>query len=180
VALVWSSVVLGLALGWGSVVEGHSGMPSEFSSTLGPDAAPTDPAPIATPRAAAVPATAPAATRVAAGAWTWLLLLSLVGIAAAAGRRCPRALAVALVLLLGIFAGETAIHSVHHWQDPHQAERCPVYSASQHVTGLSAAPATPELAPPPPTLDRSVARAVQRLSRVLDGPQSRAPPALPA
>jgi xanthosine utilization system XapX-like protein len=177
VALACSSVVLGLALGWGSVAEGHSGLPAEVGSTLKRDAAPTPPA---TPRAAVVEAAAPAAIGVAAGAWPWLLLLGLVGIAAAAGRRCPRAPAVALVLLLGIFAGETAVHSVHHWQDPHQAERCPVYSASQHVTGLSAAPATPELAPPPPTLDRPVARAFRQLSWVLDAPQSRAPPALPA
>jgi hypothetical protein len=135
-----------------------------------------------TPGSAAHPAPASslAAAPTTSSAWTWILLLILPGLAAARGVRSARGLALVVALVVAVFACETAVHSVHHLKDPRQAERCPVYSASQQVTGLTATPATPDLPPLSPTFDRPVAQAVPLLSRVLDGEQSRAPPLLPA
>jgi hypothetical protein len=176
-ALAQCGLFLILALGWGPVaVEAHPGMSGDIDAPLAVDAPPIDPAPAAT--ADAAPARAAAAAT--SSAWAWLILLSLSRITAAARRPRARGLALPLAVLLGIFACETAMHSAHHLTNPHQAERCPVYSASQHVTGLSAAPATPDLPPLSLSLDRPLVRTVPLRSQVLDGPQSRAPPALSA
>jgi len=43
-----------------------------------------------------------------------------------------------LVLALGTFTFGTAIHSVHHLSEPQKAAECPVFAASQHVTGALA------------------------------------------
>jgi hypothetical protein len=176
-AAVWCGVFLILTLCWGpSAVEAHPGMRGAIDPAVRLDAGPGDlpPGP-STPLARDLaPVAAPSS------AWTWLILLSFSGIAVASRRRWPCGLAIPLVLLVGVSACETAIHSAHHLKDPRQAERCPIYSASQHVTGLSAAPATPDLPPLLPTLDPPVVRIVQLRSQVLDGKQSRAPPAVPA
>jgi hypothetical protein len=103
--------------------------------------------------------------------------LTLSAAAAVARQRGPRALVLTLVLLLAILACESAIHSVHHLKDPRHAEACPVFSASQHVTGLTASTATPDLPPPPAASCRLSTHPVQIASRTVDGEQSRAPPA---
>jgi hypothetical protein len=175
-----SGVVLVLLLLSGaSAVEAHPGMQAAtVPAALGIDTALDEPnsGPAAPLAAASSFAAAPATP----SAWTWVLLLILPVVAAARGLRSARGLALVVALLLVVFAWESAVHSVHHLKDPRQAERCPVYSASQQVTGLTATPATPDLPPPLPTLDRPVAQAVQFLSRALAGEQSRAPPVLPA
>jgi hypothetical protein len=112
--------------------------------------------------------------------WTWVVWLIPSAMGAARRLRSPRGLALAVALALAVFACESSVHAVHHLKDPRQAERCPVYSASQQVSGLSAAPATPDLPPPLPVAGRPAARSVPLLSRALDGEQSRAPPVLPA
>jgi hypothetical protein len=177
-ALLGCGVLLVLLLCGATAVEAHPGRRAETAPPVALDTAPDEPSPSATAQPAPVSWLAPAAAT--SDAWTWLLLLILPGLAAARSPRVARRLALPVALGLAVFACETAVHSVHHLKDPRQAERCPVYSASQQVTGLTAVPATPDLPPPLPTLDRPVARAVQLLSRVLGGEQSRAPPILPA
>jgi hypothetical protein len=170
-ALVLALVLLGGAVG----VAAHPGARAVTASPGDVDPRPTDPARVADP--APAPAAAAPAT---SSAWVWLIVLGLLPVAVAPRRQDPRRLALTLALLLGVFAFETAIHSVHHLKDPRQAERCPIYSVSQHVAGLSAAPATPDLPPLSPTRDRPGIQTGQLRAPELDGPQSRAPPALPA
>src|SRR5438094_9609067 len=80
---------------------------------------------VTTAPAVAVPAAAPpsAALEAAASGFlpAWVGLVLLVG-ALALGRRRPRSsVAVALCLVLGIFAFEAAVHSVHHLDAAHWA-----------------------------------------------------------
>jgi hypothetical protein len=89
----------------------------------------------------------------------------------------PRRLAAVLAGALAVFAGETALHSAHHLNDPQQAEQCAVYAASLHAPGAGAVPAPTDPPPPLPTRRGSVVLSVQLGLRALDGPQSRAPPA---
>ena len=64
-----------------------------------------------------------AAALVAVLAAVWLL------------RRSPRrAIAVALILLLGVLAFETGLHSVHHGIDKRQLASCPLSGASSHLS----------------------------------------------
>ena len=51
-------------------------------------------------------------------------------------RRPRRTLVFALALILGIFAFESGLHSVHHGFDP-KPERCPLAAASQHLTAVT-------------------------------------------
>jgi hypothetical protein len=46
-----------------------------------------------------------------------------------------RAMALGLVFVLGFFTFGIAVHAVHHLDEPERASECPVFSASQHVTG---------------------------------------------
>jgi len=70
----------------------------------------------------------------------WLLVAGLgalvgVGALVALARRARgRALAAGLVLVLGVFALESAVHSVHHLTDPEAQGTCPVLSGSQHLS----------------------------------------------
>ena len=69
------------------------------------------------------------------------LLSMLIAVAMVRGMRQWRGMAIfGLVLVLGTFTFGTAVHSVHHLSEPQKAAECPVFSASQHVSGtLSAA-----------------------------------------
>jgi hypothetical protein len=107
-----------------------------------------------------------------------LALLVLPAILAA--RQWRRTATLATLGLLVWFSAETAFHSAHHLKDPGEAERCPVFTAAQHLPGVDPEPAVPVLersaamvaAPlPPPAIVGQV---------VLDGEQARAPPARPA
>jgi xanthosine utilization system XapX-like protein len=177
-------VLLVLTLCWGTVVaEAHTGMRTPIEAPARFDAPSTDPARLAEARSTPPPpdpgktlTTAPVPTT-----WTWVALclwLLPAAVAAVLRQRWPRALVLTLVGLLGILACESAIHSVHHLKDPRHAEACPVFSASQHVTGLTASTATPELPPPSVASGRLATPSVQARSRALDGEQSRAPPRL--
>jgi hypothetical protein len=154
------AVLLAALLGGASAVDAHPGMSEPAAVTSQPSPFPPVPAP--------------------SNPWTWVALVILPGVAAAARLRPPQRLAAVLALGLAVFACETAFHSVHHLNDPQKAERCPVYSASLHLTGLSAAAATPELPPLVATFGGSVVHAVQVPAQVLDGPPPRAPPVRPA
>ena len=105
------------------------------------------------------------------------LVLAAIGLWGILRRRRSPA-AVALTLLLGFFAFETAFHSVHHFSDPQKGAHCPVFSASQHVTGASTGHSTlstPTLAaePAPSGGPKSILP-----SRLFNPDQGRAPPSL--
>ncbi len=95
-------------------------------------------------------------------------------------RPSRRAGIVAAVALLIWFAEETAVHSVHHLGHPAEAERCPVFSASQHLSGLDPEPAGPVLERPAPTAVGPPPSPAGADHVALEGQQTRAPPALPA
>ena len=92
------------------------------------------------------------------------------------GWRWREAAALSLTLLLGLFAFQTGFHAVHHLSNPQTAAQCPVFSASQHITGVPAGTSNlfvPTLAPDPtPTVStRSTIPA-----RFFRPDQGRAPP----
>lgn len=110
----------------------------------------------------------------------WYLVATLVGLTALGARRPRRKLALALVLLLAIFAFENGVHSVHHLNDQDRGAQCVVASASQHVAGTEVdgvraadapAPAEPALVPPVRII---------RSARSLGPHEGRAPPVSPA
>jgi hypothetical protein len=179
-AVSWAALLV-LSLCWGATaVEAHSRIREAVFPAAGLEDAP---APVEQK------ATGPTTDALATGLvpapptsrdWTWVVWLIPPAMAAARRLRSPRGLALTVALALAVFACESSVHAVHHLKNPSQAERCPVYSASQQVSGLSAAPATPDLPPPSPVPGRPEARSVPLLSRALDGEQSRAPPVLPA
>jgi hypothetical protein len=60
--------------------------------------------------------------------------LAIVAAAVALGSWRPRrAAALALVLLLAVFAFEDGLHSVHHGMNPAQASSCPIAAAATHL-----------------------------------------------
>lgn len=68
-------------------------------------------------------------------------LLAALGVtltlAAGAARHRPRrAVGIALILLLCVFAFENALHSVHHGFDPQQQEECTVAAASAQLAAV--------------------------------------------
>jgi len=78
--------------------------------------------------------------------------LAALGLARATGRR-RKATALFLALVLGFFALETAVHSVHHLSEHQNVAQCQVLSASQHVVGALAETSeisAPTLAAEPP------------------------------
>jgi len=106
---------------------------------------------------------------------------ALVGagaLAALARRSRGRTLAVGLVLVLGVFALESAVHSVHHLTDPEAQGTCPVLSGSQHLSwgdveaiADSGAPLLCESSAPPIRLAAAPHWSIHRPQ------QGRAPPA---
>jgi hypothetical protein len=59
----------------------------------------------------------------------------VIALLALGARRPRRALVLALMLLLAVFAFESGVHSVHHLAERDGGQHCAVASASQHVTG---------------------------------------------
>jgi hypothetical protein len=57
-------------------------------------------------------------------------------------RQSSRVAIFGLVLALSTFTFGTAVHSVHHLSEPQKAAECPVFSASQHISGTLAEPGT--------------------------------------
>ncbi len=92
---------------------------------------------------AVAPAPAPADPRgpgrgpESAGMPMWVIVGVLL-LAVTAARRSPRrALVLALVLLLTVFAFENALHSVHHGFDAAQYDECTIAAASAHLFAVS-------------------------------------------
>jgi hypothetical protein len=107
----------------------------------------------------------------------WYLPLALALGAVAVWWRPRRALVVALVLLLGVFAFENALHSVHHGLGAKQSGECTIAAAAAHLAAVTddvaVAPSVILAAAGPPP-ESPVAEPPLRLI----GPsQGRAPPA---
>ncbi len=109
----------------------------------------------------------------------WPLVAALVALGLAGARKPRRALALALVVVVSIFALESGVHSVHHLTDVDRGESCAVASASQHITGtevdvsvaFESLPAARQVAPLGMFVERS---------RVTGPVRGRAPPAFSA
>jgi len=91
-------------------------------------------APAPTPADTRDPRRGPESAGVLAWAVAGVLLLAIT-----AARRFPRrAIVLALVLLLTIFAFENALHSVHHGFDAKQYDECTIAAAAAHLSAVSA------------------------------------------
>ena len=86
----------------------------------------------------------PAATPESAAAWSaaptlpsipWPAMLAAAILLALAWRRPRRALALAIVLILGLLAFENGVHSVHHLGDLRSEATCSVAVATAHLAG---------------------------------------------
>ena len=142
-----------------------------------------DPAPAAAPIDVVPPAPEVAPPQLAwvAGpepvALPWPLLAAVATAAAIAVRRRPRAaLALGLVLLVGVLAFESGVHSVHHLGEQGHGNPCAVASTSLNLTGLEIEPGVVLSAPA--ALGLAVAMAVPSDPRALpESPhEGRAPP----
>ena len=110
----------------------------------------------------------------------WYLVVALSGLAAVGARRPRRNLALALVLLLAIFAFENGLHSVHHLNDQDRGESCAVASASPDVAGTEVEGRVTAAAPAPAEPPRVASVRVIRSVRSLGPHEGRAPPVAPA
>jgi hypothetical protein len=115
--------------------------------------------------------------------WRDPLLLVPAGLAlagmAAIRRPSARAIRLTLAVLVGSFALEAAVHSVHHFGDPEGAEACTAYASSQRVTG-DVAHETDASTPPTPQW-RSPTESAPEIAppRFTRPDEGRAPPAAP-
>jgi hypothetical protein len=104
-------------------------------------------------------------------------LIAALVVVVMVARRSPRAaMVMVLVLLLGVFAFENALHSVHHGFDPQQQEECTVAAVSAQLAAVEVADggavAVALLAAGP----AEAAPAPRSLSRFQSPDQGRAPP----
>jgi len=107
----------------------------------------------------------------------WPLLAAVAAATAIAVRRRPRAaLALGLVLLVGVLAFESGVHSVHHLGEQGHGNPCAVASTSLNLAGLEIEPAV--VLHSPAALGLAVALAVPSDPRALpESPhEGRAPP----
>jgi hypothetical protein len=132
--------------------------------------APAPLAPAAPPRLAWIAGPAPMAL-------PWPLLAAVAAVVAIAVRRRPRAaLALGLVLLVGVLAFESGVHSVHHLGEQGHGNPCAVASTSSNLAGLEVEP--PVVLSAPAALGLAVAIAAPSDPRALpESPhEGRAPP----
>lgn len=106
----------------------------------------------------------------------WYLPVVLALGVAAVWRRPRRALAVALVMLLCVFAFENALHSVHHGLDPKQQTECTVAAAAAHLAAVQVDGITPPSLVLPTAGGAVEAGRSVALIRFLSPEQGRAPP----
>lgn len=110
--------------------------------------------------------------------WAGFWLVAGLGLwRLAACRRRGRMVALGLSLLLGVFAMESAVHSVHHLADPETAAACPVLSGSQHLTWGEVAAVASSAPPLCAALVRPLRAEEPAYSLVYRPHQERAPPA---
>jgi hypothetical protein len=115
------------------------------------------------------------------GELDWAAVHGAVALAAlalgVAVRRSRRAVAPALILLLALFAFETALHSVHHAPDSAEADACAFASAAAHLAVADTANLVPALLLPPALADGPHADLALAPARAHLPPRDRAPPA---
>ena len=112
----------------------------------------------------------------------WPAILAAAAALIVAWRRPRRALALAIVLILALFAFENGVHSVHHLNDLRHLDdlrsglTCHVAAASAHLSGTPVDATTPEslVLPAYERLVVQSQRVVDALS--LSAHQGRAPP----
>jgi len=68
----------------------------------------------------------------------WPVLLGALGIVAIGWRQPRRTLALAVVLLLAVFAFQDGLHSVHHLLNKSQRAKCAVAVAAAHLNATTA------------------------------------------
>ena len=138
---------------------------------------------VATDVATATPASTLAwSTAPAPPAVPWPAILGAAAVLAVARRRPRRAMALAIVLILAVFAFENGVHSVHHLNqvrhldDLRSASMCPVAAATAQLAGTPVDGAIDER-PMPASAERVVVQQLLRLdSSCLAVLQGRAPP----
>jgi hypothetical protein len=123
-------LVLAALMLWGAPVSAHPTL--EVRAAL--EAQAELPVPTASPSllwsAAPTPPTVP-----------WPIVLAVAAVSIAAWRRPRRALALAIVLILGLFAFENGVHSVHHLNDLRHVDdlrsgaTCTVAAATAQLSG---------------------------------------------
>lgn len=91
-----------------------------------------------------------------------------------------RALAVTLVAVLSVLGFETALHSVHHLDEPDSGASCPVLTASSQLSGVAAPVADLSVHEDTSGLVIALDRAWLLPSCALRVPEGRAPPAPPS
>jgi MYXO-CTERM domain-containing protein len=91
-------------------------------------------------------------------------------------RQSRRAVALALILLLALFAFETGFHSVHHAPDSPEADACAFASAAAHLAVADTADLIPALLLPPALADGPHADLALALASAHLPPRDRAPP----
>jgi hypothetical protein len=69
----------------------------------------------------------------------WLVIATVLGLAVALVRHSRRLTVWTLALILLVFVADSAVHSVHHLNDPRGAAHCQVLSLVQHLHGNAAA-----------------------------------------
>jgi hypothetical protein len=126
-------LIASVLLGVGAPAWAHPGAP-----LLEDPPAPSEASVVVQPSAVS-PTPAPPAAANAPGA-PWLALLAALA-ALSVARRPRRALVLALVVLLAVFAFEGGVHSVHHQLDPGtgpaKSADCQVAAAAQQLTAAA-------------------------------------------
>jgi len=121
------------------------------------------------PRPALTPA--PVVTRL-----SWWTPVVLAMAAALAWRRPRRAVALALVLVLAVFAFESGLHSVHHGLDQTQASSCSVAMAGSHLSATAVDDRAPDDVILPVVALSTETCAPDPIARPASPEQGRAPP----
>ena len=106
----------------------------------------------------------------------WYLAAALALVAVAVRRRPRQILAISLILVLGVFAFENALHSVHHGFDAKQQEECAVAAVSAQLSGVQVDGVALASSAPPLAGDAMTALPVPTPDRFLSPDQGRAPP----
>jgi hypothetical protein len=129
-----SALVIAACVAWSAPAWAHSAFKAAAEAP-----APSTPAPVAAWTAAAASPAVP-----------WPAILAAAAALIVAWRRPRRALALAIVLILAVFAFETGVHSVHHLNDLRHREdlrsglTCHVAAATAHLSGTPVDVATHE------------------------------------
>jgi len=134
-----SALVVAACVAWSAPAWAHSAFKAAAEAPAPTAPVPSTPAPMAASSAAA---TSPAVP--------WPAMLVAAAALIVAWRRPRRPLALAIVLILALFAFENGVHSVHHLNDlRHQEDlrsglTCHVAAATAHLSGTAVDVATHE------------------------------------